>query len=480
MKKLFSVFAVAALAVISIAGFGGCVNKNTGEGIDSDPVSGPNGNLQIGYYAGGAGTVWIKDLATAFYKETGVRVYLNGDAQMTEKTATLLESGRNLPDLVFVLYTNWQDYVRKGQLEPLDTIYDGTFDGLGISSKYDGKTLSQSLVPEFENYGYMGKTVLTPEAEKHYYVMPWTAPVTGFVYNADMLASVGYNEPPKTEAELKDLCAKLNDIGKAPFAWGGFGMDIGYWDFPVITWWAQHSGINAWKSFYEFESADVFNDPGREQALRLFQDLLVDGSGNWKNSMTNPGGKNHIDAERDFVSGNAAMIPTGSWIENEIRGFIRDGFKMRMMRTPAIEGAVETDVCNTEAGDFAAIPSGAEHKDWAKAFLAFMNRPENVEKFTQTTGMPRPFQYQPSKLAGITEFQKSCFQLYENSSNMWRNSKSPIFTYVGTREWAQYGNNTIYGKLANGSQKKSPQELNKEMYDYAAGNWDVWKASIGL
>ena len=465
MKRVLILILALAISA-GTALFSGCVGKR-GPGV--------NGELTIRYYGGGCGEEWIAQMAAEFEEEAGVTVHLKKDNKMTENASTLLESGRDLPDLMFCLYTNWQAFVQKGWLEPMDEIYDGTLDSAtGISATYDGKKLTETMVPEFVNYGLMKENI---QAEEHYYVMPWTAPVTGLVYNVKLLEQVGYSEPPKTEAELKDLCNKLNAAGITPFAWGGYGMEMGYWDFPTLTWWAQYSGVETWEAFYEFENAEVFLDQGRVEALRLFQELIVDESGNWKNSISSPAGRDHMDAQRAFVKGEAAMMPTGSWIENEVGDFIADDFEMRMMYVPAIEGAKETNVVNTEAGDFACIPKGAANKENAKAFLAFMNRPEQVEKFTVTTGVPRPFQYQPTKLEGITDFQRSCFEMFENGSCMYRVSTSPIFTYVGVREWNPYGKQTVYGMLA-GQNKLDPETVNRQMYEDADAQWDNWVGSF--
>ncbi len=148
------------------------------------------------------------------------------------------------------------------------------------------------------------------------------------------------------------------------------------------------------------------------------------------------------------------FVDAGSWIENEVKDFIPDGFEMAFMPTPAIDGA-KTDengniiqLCNTEAGDFAYVPKNAANVKAAKAFLAFMNRPEWIEKFTLYAGMPRPFNYKPSAISGISSFTKSSMEYYENSVKMWRVSDSPIYTYAGIRQWDPYGSTTVYGQLA--------------------------------
>lgn len=496
MRKVWTVILAAVLAVACLSA-AGCGDKEPGR----NPDIGKNGTLKVTYYKGGTGSEWITRLAEAFEDETLIKVELEPDANATTNAKTLLDAGRNLPDVMFLQYTNWREYVQKDWLAPMDDLYDGTFsfemNGNTVTSSYaidgtatgfftnDGATsgaadLSDLIVGDFASYGYMAKTVLE---DKHYWVVPWTCPSTGFAYNVKMFEEVGYSEPPATESELKDLISKLNAKGYTPFSWGG--TEIKYWDFPVLTWWAQYSGVDTWHSFYEFESAEVFNDPGRVQALRLWQELLVNPlTGDFINSIDAPMGRDHMAAQTQFVAGNAAMTPTGAWLETEVGEFIKPGFKFRMMSVPAIEGAKEENgkpvqVLNTEAGSFACIPEKAANVQAAKAFLAFMNRPEWVEKFSETTGQPRPFNYHPSRLEGMSAWNESCFELYETSERMWRVSDSPIFTYAGVTEWPYYGGVGVYGNLA-GASKTDPQTLCTKMYDYAAKQWKTWQKAAGI
>ncbi len=483
LKKLIAVIMVLIVSIGLIS----CEVQSSGR----NPDIGKNGTLKITYYKGGTGSEWIEEMAKAFEDETLVKVELTDDAQATENALTLLESNRNLPDVMFILYTNWQKFVQKGYLEPMDDLYDGTFSATfgdaTINSKYSlgnttvysadsskgtsDLTVSDIFEPEYLNYG---KTSKTATSEKHFWVMPWTSGTTGIVYNVDMLASVGYTNPPATYEELVDCCEKLVAKGIAPFAWGG--EEFGYWDFVTMGWWAQYSGVDTWENFYQFESVEVFNDPGRVKALEAWKNLLVNNDGTWKNSINAPMGRDHNDAHRVFVTGDAAMCPTGSWIETEVGKFLPEGFKMAMMPTPTIEGA-KTDengnviqVCNTEAGDLALIPKNAENVTAAKAFLAFMNRPEWIEKFTRYTGMPRPFLYKPSTIDGLSAFSKSCMEYYENSEKMWRVSDSPIYAYAGIRHWDPLGAATLYGNLTT----SDPAALCAQMYNSAQGKWNQW------
>ena len=467
-------------------------------------IGGENGSIKISYYKGGTGSAWIEAIAEDFARETGIAVELDDDNNITVNARTQLQAGRNLSDLMFVQYTNWREYVQQGWITSMDDLYDGTFTATygnsTITSSYniqntqseiytnsgatENVTLYDMLVSDFRDYGSMAKTA---SDDKHFWVVPWSSPCVSFAYNVDILKEAGWDNPPATEAELKQCVADVQALKDSKgnqkyvaFSWGGAEMK--YWDFITLTWWAQYEGVDAQHSFYGFENPEVFKQQGRVEALKLWQELVVNPTdGSWINSINKPMGRDHLNAEQQFAKGLAAFTITGTWLENEISDYIPDNFNCRMMSVPMIDGAASTNkVLNTEAGSFACIPSGidAGQIERAKAFLAFMNRPENIEKYTKVSGALRPFNYNPSKISGISEFSKSVFELYETSDRMWRYSDSAIFTYANVSEWPYYGSTSLYGNLS-GSELKTPEFVCNYMYEYAKKNWNTWLKTAG-
>ena len=141
-KKLIGVL----LAVVTATACLSCGKK-------TQTSAGVNGSIDVTYYEGGTGKVWIEKIAADFEAETGVKVNLTPDPMATENALTLLESGRNLPDLMFILYTNWTKYVQNGWLAEMDDLYDGTF---SASYEVNGKTNTISSL-----YGTEGTTVFS-------------------------------------------------------------------------------------------------------------------------------------------------------------------------------------------------------------------------------------------------------------------------------------------------------------------------------
>ena len=112
MKKTIAIL----LALITCVAFSACGGTNGNS--TQNPDVGKNGTLKVTYYKGGTGSVWINELAKAFEEETLIKVELTDDIKATENSLTWLQSDRNLPDVAFILETNWQKYVQNDYLAP--------------------------------------------------------------------------------------------------------------------------------------------------------------------------------------------------------------------------------------------------------------------------------------------------------------------------------------------------------------------------
>lgn len=536
MKRIMT----AVLALVMTAGLlSGCGGTKTNSDYDY-LFQRDEGDLYVRYFEGGNGAEWLYEIAHNFVQETGIQVYLESDNSVTSEIPTLLRNAHpssgnpsdtilnKLPDVVMTQTLKWQNYVNRGYISEIDDVYEYVYED------ENGVTLTDKLLDEAAQFGYMGQT---PQSEeKHYWVLPWTAPMTGIVYNVDMIKGLGGKwadgYTPKTVTELLELVADLNAAGKTAFAWGGDGTNMGYWNFLFMSLWCSYQGYDEsfedgvakygdLKDFFNFVDDEgnpdsgygSFDQAGRKIALQVLRDLIVDQEKNtWTNSIKDPVSKTVYEAQEKFAFGEAAMMPNGSWIQNEIEDLIDESFHYAMMPVPAVDyeyvasvaselglqqreihggllkdGGFETAetespeyavVNNTEIGDLIFIPQNAVHKDNAKQFLIYLNRAENVMKATQAMSIARPFDYSPSEAEGLTDFTESVFSLYEDPDavQIVRASTSNIFMYASVKEWAENNEADIllqlYGKAAT--------KLVEEVYYNAEDNFDKWKELAGF
>ena len=184
-------------------------------------------------------------------------------------------------------------------------------------------------------------------SEEHYYIFPASTTVTGIVYNKTMFDENGWTVPTTVE-ELTALCEKIvtDTNGKVkPFVYPGT-VGGGYWDFVGQNWWLQASGLEKMEEFMKFESPELFNADkssspsyGKLKMLQTFENLLAKNRSKYIVALS--ASYDHLQAQQAFGAGKAAMIPNGSWIQNESGEDIED--EIRMMPVPFLKDALKDE-----------------------------------------------------------------------------------------------------------------------------------------
>ena len=400
---------------------------------------------------------WEADYNTK-HPDNKIKLELDGDANMTANILPRLQTGRNLPDIVMVLSTNWQPWAVQGYLEPLDDVYS-----YEVKS---GVTVKDYIVDNLQSFG---------KVNDNYWALPWSAGPSGIVYNEGMFNQFGW-KIPETVDELKLLCEKIkSDSGGtiAPFSWSG--SVSGYWDFLTFQWWAQIEGEVGWNNFWKFENPEVYKQEGRYKALQAFADLIDNGDGSPKNSVEGASSKKFMEAQMAFINGEAAMMPNGCWLENEMKSSLPEGFSMKMMKTPVIDGAIQTDVNYNACGDFIVIPRRAANKEVAKEFLKYISTEEAAIIFTKAAGGFRALKYDPSTISGLSPFTKQCADIWVESTNLFMTSNNVMYYQNNCNSWPGYG--TPYNKMIQ--EQDTAKVVNDTCYNYVSTNWSKFQAAAG-
>ena len=412
IKKWFSL----ALAGIMSLGFVACGPA----GLEDDEKDDPNDTrtrLRVSVYQAGFGIEWLEAIAKAYEAENpNVKVITKGDVGMEGTAQTYLETGKvgdaGLSDIYSCTSSaNYYKNVKYDQngdgvsdrLVCLDDFYDEEIE--------DGKTLRDIMDPNFDR---------VVNLDGHYYGVPWNAAVTGLMYNVNMFRTNGW-EVPKTMEEFTTLCNTIATKNIAPIGYSGGSADGYLYNF-FAGLWAQIGGAEDVEEFYNFESADVYKQESRKEALEAIGTIF--GNTNWL--LKGASGMSNIEAQQAFIKGECAMVFCGSWFKTEMSAFLEEypSFECAMMPTPWVnedqmnaEGAKNG---NLSDATMLVVAQTSQNKELALDFLKFMNTSDMIKLYTEKTeGNPRPFTYEGIELGNLGVWGSSLMDIYLNSTNVY-------------------------------------------------------------
>ncbi len=297
--------------------FAGCKNT-TGSQKGEDPAN----EIKISYWNSGLGTAWLDAMIKAFEAEhSEYKVTYNASADAAAVSAPLGLKEVDTNDLYMGLRTTDTKY-----MEPLDDLLEMTAagDSKKLGDKFDARYLA-----------------LEKDADGHYYGLTYGGGVIGIVYNKEMFRAAGIDTLPRTTDELAVVCDTLYSNGKVALL---HYQPAGYWEFMTEVWVSQYDGMDYYlNTLYACKDSEG-NSPskavftakdGRYKTLLAYEkfitpEYVLSGS----NSM------DYITAQTMFINNSAAMMVSGSWMQNEMAGVGKmDNFEM--MKTPVISSITD-------------------------------------------------------------------------------------------------------------------------------------------
>ncbi len=390
MKKLFT-FTLAIVIVFGV--LTACSGNNKpGKNNASEPDqnSGEEAvTLKVSFFQGGYGDSWFIWLKEQFEQQhKNVTIELEGNPKMNEIIQPRMESGTNVPDVLYVDDSLMRKWGPAGLLTDLTDMYQET--------TADGKKLADTITESTDNaMDVFGKR----------YGLPWTKLTQGIIYNVGMFEENGW-EYPKTWEEMEQLVEQIKAKGIAPFTYPG--QHIPYL-FPFgHSAYLQYGGPEFIEKLTNPTEADIpslYEHNGFKRAYSLLEQMVKE---DWMLKGTLA--LNHTESQMEFLRGKSAMILNGEWLENEMKDALPEGFRMKMMPIPPAKDAVVNEpVIESLTSGFGGIPNASKNQEWAKKFLMFTASEEANRKFTELTGSSRAFIYSVEGLP-ISDFTKSVLE----------------------------------------------------------------------
>lgn len=337
------------------------------QAADSNPLKvDPKKGLDVVIFKGGYGDDYAKNVNKMYNK-------LYPDAKITYQGIQRLGQqlqprfvGGNPPDAIDNSGAGNLDttaLVSQGQLADLGDLMDAP------SFDTPGKTFKDTLIPNSQGTGvYNGKQ----------YALSYAYAMWGIWHSDSEFKKQGW-EYPATWDEMMALCEKIKTAGKtAPWTYQG---DSPQYMVAMLNQLAYKNGgfeviknldnlqPNAWKQDAIKNSLDALYELGKKGYI-----------------MKGTEGLTHTQAQATWLQGKAVFIPCGTWLENEEKGFIPDGFDMVVNPTPSLGGdKLPFTATNAFSTETFIVPSKGKNPQGGKDWVRLLFSKEGGRFFSQNT-----------------------------------------------------------------------------------------------
>ena len=345
-NKRFAWMAGMLALILVLAGCGGSKNSGSNGGGTSGDAASSGKKVKISVWAMGDEAKQLPSIAEEFMKENPdiiVEVQALPWANAHDKLLTAVAS-KSGPDVIQMGTTWMAEFVNAGALKDLTPYID----------QYP------ELAPEQFYEGAVGTTKFGDKI----YGIPWYTETRFLYYRSDLLAEVGYAEPPKTWDELRDAAKKLAERGE-----GKYGLSIDMNEQSLTFMFARQNGSR----LLDENGKPLFNEPEFREAVEFLKGFFDDGS-----APLDLG----LDAVQAFAGdGIVPMFISGPWMINIIQ-----------TQAPDLEGKwsvaplpAKKNNLSVLGGSNLTVFEYSKHPEEALAFIRYMSKKETQVKWNELT-----------------------------------------------------------------------------------------------
>ena len=356
MKKIIALL-LAAMMVIGV--FAACGGADANQGLVGNPdvTTDPTEvNKEVVLKVAAIETaygseVWQK-VCEAFTAQTGIKVELTTDKNLEDVLTGPMQNGE-YPDVVHLATGRsaalTEQLVKANGLYPLTTMLNTVIPGetVKVSEKIAG--------------GFTDNSICAPYGNGVTYLAPMFYSPCGLVYNAALFEEYGW-EVPTTWDEMWELGDMALEQGIYLFTY----PTAGYYDTFMFALMNAIGGPEFFNAITTYQEG-AWDSANGQKLLEILDKLA-------KYTHPNtPAQANNYDFTKNqmmAMDGRALFMPNGTWITGEMSDYAAalDNFAWGMTAIPSA-GEAPYAFCWFEQ---AWIPMGAENKDEAELFLAFL------------------------------------------------------------------------------------------------------------
>ena len=388
MKKILSLLLAGVMVLGLLAG---CGRDTT---TSQDPAS--DVTIQVAAllsaYEESYPGMW-QEVCDAFTAQTGIKVELTVDRNIEDVIGPSMQGG-DYPDVVH-LATGREAGLTEQFIN--DQLLTDLTDVLSMTIPGEDTTVGDKIIE-----GFTDSSATNPYGDGKTYLAPMFYSPCGLFYNAGLFEEKGW-EVPTTWDEMWELGDVALEEGIYLFTY----PTAGYFDAFLYALMNVVGGPEFFNAATTYEEG--IWDTAEADALFEILDKLAD----YTNPIT-PAQANDQDftMNQQLVLDNEALfMPNGTWIVGEMAQAPRaDGFEWGMTALPALEeGSMAYSYTFLEQ---AWIPSGAEHVDEAKQFIAFLYSDTAADIFAKGAAV-QPIRGMTDQLEGDNQL---FYAIYDNGA----------------------------------------------------------------
>lgn len=310
--------------------------------------------LEVWIFDGGFGQDYAKNIHQPLFKIKYPKVEIKHNA--TKEITKVLQprfAGGNPPDVIDNSGANAMDFgalSQDGQLQDLTPLLDApSWDDPAVK-------IRDAIDPAVIEIGtYDGK----------FSVMGYVNYIFGIWYSKKVFTENGW-VPPKTWEEFLALCETIKKSGKmAPFTYAGKFPQYLY--EPLLTMAAKIGGNEVLVNIDNLEDG-AWTVDAMKQSATAWAEIGA------KYLMEGTAGLDHVQTQTAQNKYKVAMLPSGSWLENEQKTTTPEGFEYAMFSLPDFGGSdkLPYGTLHTQPGENFIVPSKSANAAGGMEYLRAM------------------------------------------------------------------------------------------------------------
>lgn len=351
MKKILSLL----LAVLSVLPLTGC-SKKEGTGNDSEMKT-----LKVAVLESAYGNEMWEEVCDNFEEMKGnVNVELTSSKNLEDVISAKMKSG-DYPDYVH-LATGREAALTETLIK--DSALEELTDVLGYTVPGEDVTVGDKLTE-----GFTDTLATNPYSDNKTYLAPMFYSPCGLFYNAALFEEKGW-KVPETFEEMWALGDRAKEEGIYLFTY----PTAGYFDAFIFSLLCEAGGVEFFNKCMRYEK-DVWESEAADRVFAVMEKLS---SYIEPTTVANATGDNFLKNQQLVLDNKALFMPNGTWVVGEMADAPRaEGFEWGFTALPAID----SDRYSFAFFEQGWIPKGAENKNLAKEFLAYLYSDEAAAVF---------------------------------------------------------------------------------------------------